>query len=112
MAPTTLQIPVAAQSTASHPPPQAASGYSETILRGYVAATADMQRVADALSEAMEANQTVEQMQMRQRAARAEMAAAVERHGLTLEQYYEISDAVKSDREFARRIDRLRETPP
>jgi len=86
-------------------PPLLVSSYSDAQLKSFAVAALNVHRIRDLYLPELEAAGTLAQEQVIRKAATDEMVGAVEREGLTVEQFREISIQMERSPELARRVE-------
>jgi ribosome recycling factor len=91
------------------PPPQAEQRMelSDTKLRQFSSARAEVQSVQREYSQAIQSTQEEQEAQALREEAQQAMVDAVEESGLSVSEYNQISQRARSDEEIARRLERL-----
>ena len=84
--------------------PQRASSYSDTELKSFALAALSVQRIRNLYLPKLEAAKTPEQEQEVRKAAADEMVQAIEKEGMTVGQYTEISTQAQKSPEIAKRV--------
>ena len=77
---------------------------SDAEIEAFAAALIDVQEIGQAWTQRMQEAEDQEAIAEMREEARAEMTAAIEEHGLTVEEYNQIATAAQDDPELAQRI--------
>jgi hypothetical protein len=86
------------------PPP--VSSYTDTELKSFALAALDVERISAAYRPKLEAAKTAVEEQEVRSAASNEMLEAIQKQGMTVDKYREISRQVRESPEIAQRVQR------
>lgn len=97
-----VAMPLAAQSDEADS--MAGSEVSDAEVEAFAAALVDVQEIGQGWTQRMQEAESQEDIAAMREEARDEMTAAIEEHGLSIEDYNGIATAAQNDPELAQRI--------